>query len=36
MVGNMPYQQKCKTIVEGISGLKRKGTKYYGSGTMKC
>jgi len=35
MVGSIPCQQKCRTIVEGSSGLERKDTKYYGSGTMK-
>lgn len=36
MGDNILCQQKRKTIVEGIIGLKRKGMKYYVSGITKC
>jgi len=35
MVGSMPFEQKWRTIVGGISGLNHKAIKFYGSGTMK-
>ncbi len=36
MVDNILCQQKWKTIVEGVIGLKHKGMRYYVSGITKC